>query len=83
MPFRRPFGDSAVRSRLFVPSGLIPGDVEVDCAELRNRGGEGAGLDCFLQFSCEVHSAKCKGLVVLFQIVESISVRCSSTAEYK
>ena len=61
MPLRRPFGSSAVRSRLPVPSGLVPGDGEVDYAELQlHRSGEGAGPDCIHNFLSEVLSAYCR-----------------------
>jgi hypothetical protein len=47
----------------FAPaSGFVLVDIKVDCAlsaEMQNRGGEVAGLDCFLQFSFEIRSAKC------------------------
>jgi hypothetical protein len=79
MPYRRPFGYNTVCSHLPVPSGSVPGDVEVDCVELLNRGGEGAGPDCFPCFSSEVLCAKCKGLFVISFSLESLSVKCTST----
>jgi hypothetical protein len=80
MPFRRPFGCSAAGSRLHVPSGVVPGYVEVGCAKLQFRhGGEGVGLDCIFQFYFEVLDANCKGVCVFSCVLEALSVRCTST----
>jgi hypothetical protein len=66
MLFRRPLGSSAACSRFLVPSGVVPGDMEVGGAGLQTRcGGEGAGLDCFFSISFEVLSAKCQGVFVI------------------
>jgi hypothetical protein len=79
MPYRRPFGYSVVCSRLPVPSGFVPGDIEVDCVEPLHRGGEGAGPDCFFGSSSEVLCANCGGCVVISLFLESLSVNCTAT----
>lgn len=79
MPLRRPSVFGAACSRLLVPSGLVPGDVEVGCAQ-PCCGGEGAGPDCFSNSSSRVPGANCKGLVVIFGFLEAILVSCISTA---
>jgi hypothetical protein len=81
MPLQRPFGFGAVSSRLLVPSGFVPGDVEVDCVE-PNHGGVGAGLDRFFVVSSKVLCAKCKGLCVFLLFCMALHVICTSTAEY-
>jgi len=78
-PLWRPYGYSAVGSRLPVPSGIVPGDGEVGCAGLKNRGGAGAGPDCFSKFSSEVLGANCKGWVVTLYFLEALSVKCNPT----
>jgi hypothetical protein len=80
VPSRRPCCSSSVRSRYVEPSGLVPGVDVVDRAVVLKQGGEGAGPDCFVQFTCRVLSANCKGLGVIsfFSIV--LVVICNSTA---
>jgi hypothetical protein len=62
-------------SRLSVPSGGVSTNVEVDCVELLNRGGEGAGPDCFSSVSFEVICAKCKELFVSSYSFRSLSIK--------
>lgn len=81
MPLRRPFSCGAVCSRLPVPSGVVPGDVEVDCPELRicrTGDGEGAGPNCVPLFFFRVLDAFCKGLNVIFIFLVALSVFCTS-----
>jgi hypothetical protein len=78
LPLRRPSGDGAACSRLHVPSGLVPGDIEVGCVSPL-RGGVGAGPDCFSWFSFRVLCANCSGCAVMFFFLEAVSVRCIST----
>lgn len=79
MPQRRPFCIGVASSRFLVPSGSIPGDVEVDCVELRmHHAGEGAGPNCFSLFRCKVLCISCEGLFVIFIFLESFYVNCSS-----
>jgi hypothetical protein len=80
-PLRRPSGSSAAGSRLTAPSGSVPGDGEVDCAAQQICGGEGAGLDCFSNFSSKAISAKGKDLVVIFYFRGILFVNCISTDE--
>lgn len=77
VPLRRPFGFSTGCSRLIAPSGIVPGDDEVACAEALNCGGDGAVLDCFSSFSFEEFCAICKDLLVMLSFLLSGIVLCS------
>lgn len=80
MPLRRPLGSDAVRSHLLVPSGIVPGVVEIGCIKLC-CGRIGAGPDCFLAFLSKVLCANCKSLVVFSSFLVALLVKCKSTAE--
>jgi hypothetical protein len=81
MPTRRPFCFSIVSSRRSIPSGKVPGDGVVGCAEEHRCGGEGAGSDWFLQFRFRVLCAKSEDLFVFFYFSWVLYVNCISTDE--
>jgi hypothetical protein len=72
---RRPFSSSIACSRRLVPSGIVPGDVSVGCAEELRQGGEGARPNCFFQFLSRVLYAKKFGLRCNFLL--SVSPLCN------
>ena len=79
MPLRRPLSEGAASSRLPVPSGVVPGDVEVGCIELwMRRTGEGAGPNCIPQNLLRVLCASCKGLSVISIFLYALSVKCTN-----
>ena len=78
MPFRRPSSYGAVCSRPLVPSGMFPGDEDGDCPELwKIRAGDGAGSNCFSKFLLRVLCAICRGMDVILNFLEALSVNCS------
>ena len=78
MPLRRPLGYDVAGSRLPVPSGVVPGDVEVGCIKLWiRRTGEGAGPNCIPQNFLRVLCASCKGLSVISKFLTAFSVKCT------
>ena len=82
MPLRRPLSSDAASSRLPVPSGLFPGDVEVGCVEFQ-RVGEGAGPNCVPLYFSRVLDAKYKGLDVISVFSTDLSVRYISSVEHE
>ena len=79
LPFWRPFSFDVVGSHLFVPSGFVPGDAEVDSIKLCScHTGEGAGPNCVPHFLSRVFYANCKGLVSISIFFQALSVSCTS-----
>lgn len=79
MPLRRPLSYGAAGSRLPVPSGVVPGDVEVGCIELWiSHTGEGAGSNCVPLILLRVLGASCKGWCVISTFPVALSVKCTS-----
>jgi hypothetical protein len=79
MPSRRPLCSGIACSRRRVPSGLVPGDVSVGCAQEIWQGGKGAGPDGVFQFLSRVLYAKSVGFVVFFYFMAALLVNCNST----
>jgi hypothetical protein len=73
---------SVVGSRCGGPSGQFPGAAAVDHRWLLGElGGDGAGLDRFLQVRSEVLCANLLDLFVTFYYIRVLSVYCNSTAQ--
>ena len=83
VPLWRPLRLDAACSRLFVPSGVVPGDIEVGCGEFKSwSAGDGAVPDCVPPFLFKVRSANCKGWVVIFYFLVALSVIFNSGVEF-
>jgi hypothetical protein len=80
MPARRLSNFVGVGSHLYAPSGLVPGDVEVDSGELR-RGEEGAGPDHVFSFLSKVEIAICKDQFVISHFLLGLICKMYSTAD--
>ena len=83
VPLWRPLRLDAARSRLLVPSGIVPGDIVVGCVEFKCwSAGDGAGPDCVPLFLSKVRCANSKGWVVILQFLAALSVICTSGVDF-
>ena len=83
VPLWRPLRLDAARSRLLVPSGVVPGDIVVGCVEFKCwSAGDGAGPDCVPLFLSKVRCANSKGWVVILQFLAALSVICTSGVDF-
>jgi hypothetical protein len=75
-PTRRPLCSNSACSWCSVPSGIVLGDGLLARVAKRGHGGEGAGPNCFPNFTFRVVCAKCRDLVVisLFSLVPVVYI---------